>query len=204
MKLFSCNACRHTLYFHNVECTQCVHRLGFVPDALELLAFDIADNGDWQPKNPAGEKRTFRPCANYTEHDACNWMVPTADTGPLCVACRPNRTIPDLSVAGNTFLWQRLQREKNRLVYSLLRLRLPMVGNADPVATVAFDPYACEAFQTLTDCWIPLTVALNRLNRSMVQADAYPFVLTPAMMEKLQLVHEIIRDQPTPPGGTSA
>ena len=41
--------------------------------------------------------------------------------------------------------------------------------------------------------WIPLTVAVNNLNRSMGQDDLYPFVLSPTVMGKLRFVHGLIR-----------
>ena len=51
--------------------------------------------------------------------------------------------------------------------------------------------------------WLPLTYAINSLNRSMGQPDMYPFVLSPAAMEKLGFVHAVIRrvamDGPTRP-----
>ena len=40
--------------------------------------------------------------------------------------------------------------------------------------------------------WIPLTVALNSMNRSMGMPDCYPFVLTDTAIAKLRFVHEII------------
>jgi hypothetical protein len=40
--------------------------------------------------------------------------------------------------------------------------------------------------------WLPLTYAINSLNRSMGQPDMYPFVLSPAAMEKLGFVHAVI------------
>ncbi len=39
--------------------------------------------------------------------------------------------------------------------------------------------------------WRPLTVSLNQLNRSMGMPDAYPFVLTPSIVEKLEFVHSV-------------
>ena len=36
--------------------------------------------------------------------------------------------------------------------------------------------------------WIPLTVALNQINRSMGKEDLYPFVLPPAVLDKLEFV----------------
>jgi hypothetical protein len=41
--------------------------------------------------------------------------------------------------------------------------------------------------------WVPLTVALNSLNRSMGLSDIYPFVLTGTALQKLRFVHEVIR-----------
>ncbi len=43
----------------------------------------------------------------------------------------------------------------------------------------------------LVDAWLPLTFALNSLNRSMGQPDLYPFVLAPPVIEKLGFVHAL-------------
>ena len=316
------------------------------------MAFEIGETGAWHPV--ASNNKTYRPCANYSMHNACNWMVPSSSDEDFCLSCRLNRTIPDISDTKNRRLWQRLQTEKNRLIYSLLRLNLPIIskgespdqglafdvlGHQNPrfsedssiitghsmgiitldiaeaddavrekvrqemvepyrtilghlrhesghyywdrlvrnsewltafrecfgdermeyddalrshyasgppadwpetyvssyasshpwedwaeswahylhmidtletawqfglrlapetqqgeelTASAAFDPYTCGNFQILADCWLPLTVALNSLSRSMGQMDLYPFVLTPAIISKLQLVHDII------------
>ena len=39
--------------------------------------------------------------------------------------------------------------------------------------------------------WLPLSLALNQLNRSMGHDDLYPFVLPPAVLDKLALVHDL-------------
>jgi hypothetical protein len=41
--------------------------------------------------------------------------------------------------------------------------------------------------------WLPLTFAVNNLNRSMGQPDLYPFILSPPAIAKLGFVHELIR-----------
>lgn len=56
----------------------------------------------------------------------------------------------------------------------------------------AFDPYHNPDIDELIEKWLPVSVALNLLNRSLGQADAYPFVITPAIISKLSLVHDII------------
>jgi hypothetical protein len=37
--------------------------------------------------------------------------------------------------------------------------------------------------------WLPLTFAVNSLNRSMGQPDLYPFVLSPTVIGKLGFIH---------------
>lgn len=41
--------------------------------------------------------------------------------------------------------------------------------------------------------WLPLSYALNAVNRSMGKDDLYPFVLTPSVIDKLGLVHAVVR-----------
>ena len=41
--------------------------------------------------------------------------------------------------------------------------------------------------------WLPLTYALNAVNRSMGQDDLYPFTLAPTVVEKLGFVQDAIR-----------
>jgi len=48
-------------------------------------------------------------------------------------------------------------------------------------------------FAALMDEWMELTVALNALNRSMGLPDAYPFVISPTVRGKLELVHRLVR-----------
>ena len=49
-----------------------------------------------------------------------------------------------------------------------------------------------ERFEDLIGAWVPLTVALNSLNRSMGLADVYPFVLAERVVAKLNFVHEVV------------
>jgi len=60
-------------------------------------------------------------------------------------------------------------------------------------AQVDFDPYRAGDMQTLVDTWLPLTYAVNSLNRSMGQPDLYPFVLPPAVIRKLSFIHDLVR-----------
>jgi hypothetical protein len=49
-----------------------------------------------------------------------------------------------------------------------------------------------HSFDDLINGWIPLTVALNSINRSFGTPDPYPFVLAPAAIEKLRFVHGVV------------
>jgi hypothetical protein len=47
-------------------------------------------------------------------------------------------------------------------------------------------------FEALASGWHAVTLALNSLNRSMGMKDAYPFVLTARVLDKLRFVHRIV------------
>jgi hypothetical protein len=49
-----------------------------------------------------------------------------------------------------------------------------------------------EDFDGLVAAWIPMTFALNSLNRSMGLQDIYPFVLSERAVKKLRFVHDVI------------
>lgn len=53
-------------------------------------------------------------------------------------------------------------------------------------------------FQAMVAQWIPLTLMLNSLTRSLGQIDAYPFALSPGAIAKLRFIHEWVRSVATP------
>jgi hypothetical protein len=60
-------------------------------------------------------------------------------------------------------------------------------------ADIDFDPYAAADMDEILAGWLPLTYAVNSLNRTMGQPDLYPFVLTPAVVRKLAFIHLLAR-----------
>jgi len=58
--------------------------------------------------------------------------------------------------------------------------------------TTTFDSYRAIDVRVLLGAWVPLTVAVNSLNRSMGQRDLYPFVLSAPVLHKLQYIHDLI------------
>jgi hypothetical protein len=60
----------------------------------------------------------------------------------------------------------------------------------DMEADIHNDPYAIKDFSRIMKMWLPLTFALNSLNRSMGHNDFYPFVISSSVVEKLRFIHE--------------
>ena len=137
MKIFTCNNCNQLLYFENSTCLNCNHTVGFDALQFNLLALDSQTNG----YSPVQAKNTIvRFCAN-ANHGTCNWLIPVDQLSPFCPACALNRTIPDLSIIDNQQKWKRIEIAKHRLVYSLLRLGLPINAkrNPDDIEGIAFN-----------------------------------------------------------------
>jgi hypothetical protein len=61
-------------------------------------------------------------------------------------------------------------------------------GGARLSANIDFDPHGAS-MDRLVEAWLPLTFAMNSINRSMGLQDLYPFVLTPAVIVKINFVH---------------
>ena len=58
--------------------------------------------------------------------------------------------------------------------------------------TIDFDSYAERNVPRLVESWVPLTVVINSINRSMGQPDLYPFVLSTPVVAKLQFINNAI------------
>jgi len=59
---------------------------------------------------------------------------------------------------------------------------------------IDFDAHHAE-MDRIIETWLPLTFAVNSINRSMGLSDLYPFVLAPTVIAKLTFVHDRIRAQ---------
>ncbi len=64
-------------------------------------------------------------------------------------------------------------------------------------ARINFKSYSAPSVERLVDAWVPLTIALNGVNRSMGQPDLYPFVLSEPVVKKLGYVHDLIASKPS-------
>ncbi len=97
MRLFECQACGQALYFENVLCESCGRKLGYLPKLSTLSALE-PEGDKWRALADAGA--LYRHCANVA-HETCNWLISDDSDEPFCLACRHNRTIPNLSEPRN-------------------------------------------------------------------------------------------------------
>jgi hypothetical protein len=77
-------------------------------------------------------------CINAA-HGTCNWLISADSSEQYCVACRHNRTIPDIGQPETLAHWRRIEIAKHRLFYSLLRLHLSTKTKAEGPDGLAFD-----------------------------------------------------------------
>ena len=123
MRRFSCT-CGGQVFFENTRCLACNAVLGIDPHRLQMVAFPASSPLEGG-LDVTGEGR-YRHCRNRAMYENCNWLIQDPDSDAYCIACRLNRTIPDLSTDENRQHWAQLERAKRRLVFSLLDLSLPV------------------------------------------------------------------------------
>ena len=73
--------------------------------------------------------------------------------------------------------------------------RLAVPGGDDDIHAAVVNPFDAgqRNFEQLVEQWVPLTLLVNSLNRSLGQEDAYPFALSAASLNKLRFVHDLIQ-----------
>jgi hypothetical protein len=138
--------CGRPIFFRNSVCLACRTPLGYEPHLRRVFPLTPSPDPEWwtvAAKGPIVPR--YRRCANLETPAGCNWLL-AEDELPdnprqFCIACRLNRTIPDLTFPENGVLWGRLEAAKRRLVSSLLALNLPVASRVDqdPGNGLAFD-----------------------------------------------------------------
>ena len=95
---------------------------------MDLGTLEPENAGQWHPVAQRLSGRSYRQCANGTQHGVCNWMVPATgeEIDSFCAACRLNDVIPNLEAQANLERWRRLEIAKRRLLYTIFQLGLPV------------------------------------------------------------------------------
>jgi hypothetical protein len=73
-----------------------------------------------------------------------------------------------------------------------LRVKPRIAGGEELSTRIDVDPHRASDIGELMEPWVPLTLAVNSINRSMGQPDLYPFVLSPRVIEKLGFIHDLV------------
>jgi hypothetical protein len=135
---FRCR-CGRNVFFLNSLCIACQTPLGYLParHAVVPLTADGAPDR-WRVPD---DDHAYKRCANLDSPAGCNWLLAADDPQALCVACRLNRTIPNLGDADNQRYWRAIETAKRRLVSELLALGLPVQSKVseNPERGVMFD-----------------------------------------------------------------
>jgi hypothetical protein len=79
------------------------------------------------------------------------------------------------------------------------KLRTAGLSLTDTGSPDSYDAYREASFSALMRRWIPLTIAMNSLSRSLGNPDFYPFVIPGAAYNKLAFIHRMMRDGPVQP-----
>lgn len=124
MRLFACPGCGLVVFFSNVRCERCGVSLAYEPIANRIL---VTDN-----------QSRWKYCANFA-HGVCNWLSPVDDVRELCRACRHNLVIPALANPENLGRWAKLEEAKHRLLYTVLRLDLPLFDRMERPDGLGFE-----------------------------------------------------------------
>jgi len=141
VRLFTCESCQGVLFFENSRCMTCNQPVGYCAEVGKLLPIDAAPPGEAPEGDagveialPGGARERFLRCKNFTQRDACNWLVRATDDQPFCSSCRLTELIPDLSDAANLKAWAEVESAKRRLLYTLRALALPIVSKGENAA----------------------------------------------------------------------
>jgi hypothetical protein len=120
-------------------CSACGSQLGYLADDGRIATLDAGPRaGTWTTDR---RDEVLKFCFNRNLPAACNWMVFADNPVDFCIACRLNRTIPDLSDADNARYWNLVEAAKRRVVSQLIALGSPVFSRLydDPEHGLMFD-----------------------------------------------------------------
>jgi len=123
--------CGVHVFFDNTLCLSCNSQLGFLFDEGRVAPLDPGPKpGTW---TTPGRPEILKFCANRA--------TPAGNPLEYCIACRLNRTVPDLEDADNRRYWAAIEGAKRRLVSQLVALGLPVRSKIydDPEQGLMFD-----------------------------------------------------------------
>lgn len=126
MKIFECPNCKSPVFFENTVCQYCNTSIGY------NHYFDVFDI-------PNNNQNNFSMLCSNSNLGVCNWLVDNNEKTEFCLACNLNRTVPNRSNTDYFEKWIKLETAKHRLIYQLLKLKLPIKSKMMNEVGIAFD-----------------------------------------------------------------
>ncbi len=77
-----------------------------------------------------------------------------------------------------------------------MRVNPPTAPDQMMAVSADFDPYEELNMEAILRACVPLTFAINSLNRGMGRPDLYPFVINDSVREKLSFVNRVVKSAP--------
>ena len=139
MRAFPCPNCKRLNHFEVRVCPGCTATLGYDP-AIDAFRFLADDRTQW--RDAKGNPANVVTCHNNNAYHICNWLTAADADAQMCLACRHNHIIPDLTVEGVPERWAKVEAAKRRLFHTLLKLKLPLETKAEQrpgIQGLAFD-----------------------------------------------------------------
>ncbi|NIJ45549.1 hypothetical protein FHR24_002017 [Wenyingzhuangia heitensis] len=124
MKTFNCPNCQNPIFFENTQCEKCFTHVSYNPMTESFEA-----NEQLQPNDL---------CKNQSLN-ICNWSVAGSHQENFCLACSLNREVPNPKDLNGFDKWENLEPAKHRLIYQLLKLKLPIFSKLEKENGIAFD-----------------------------------------------------------------
>jgi hypothetical protein len=131
MKPYPCPNCGRPNHFEVRVCPNCSFTLGYDPQSDQFL---FLGDGATAWRDADGAEHPVVVCANNNTYQICNWLVPAVGDQPMCLACKHNRTIPDLTGPSVPERWAKIEAAKRRLFHTLIHLNLPCETQAEAEA----------------------------------------------------------------------
>lgn len=129
MKIFKCPNCSSTVFFENTHCVKCNSVLGY---NVNIDEFDLPEGYH------SNVNTNLKFCYNH-QFSVCNWLIEDDDKNRFCKACELNRKVPNKSDIEAFRKWQKLEIAKHRLIYQLIKLKLPIDSKLKKENGIAFD-----------------------------------------------------------------
>lgn len=98
--------------------------LGFDPESMTMKSFLWSESGHLI----SNENIFYKYCKNYYDFDVCNWLLKADNPNHYCPSCTLNQLIPEVTVPTKRYWWYKLEESKRRLIYTLLKFKLPIVS----------------------------------------------------------------------------